>query len=82
MIEAVNKNYYDSSLKRFIKIANYTNDFEGILNTYIDVVKRKIEYRIKKYTLTLQMLTYSFIGLIIIFIYQLLFIPMQAINLY
>lgn len=80
--QAISKTYYDSSLARFIKIANYTNDFSNIISSYVQLSKQKIQNKLKKYTLTIQLSTYLFIGLIVIFIYQILFMPMQAISLY
>ena len=80
--DATKKNYYDSSLSRFIKIANYTNEFSEVIGSYVELSRDKIKRRIKRYTSTLQMMTYVFIGLIIIFIYQILFMPMQAISMY
>ena len=80
--DATRKNYYDSSLSRFIKIANYTNEFSEVIGSYVELSREKIRRRIKRYTGTLQMMTYIFIGLIIIFIYQILFMPMQAISMY
>ena len=80
--DATRKNYYDSSLSRFIKIANYTNDFSEVISSYVELSREKIRRRMKRYTNTLQMTTYVFIGVIIIFIYQILFMPMQAISMY
>ena len=80
--EATRKNYYDSSLSRFIKIANYTNEFSEVIGSYVELSRERIRRRIKRYTSALQMMTYIFIGLIIIFIYQILFMPMQAISMY
>ena len=80
--EAAKQSYYDSSLSRFIKIANYTNDFSGIISSYVMLSREKIAQRMKRCTLTIQLFTYIFIGTIIIFIYQILFMPMQAISIY
>lgn len=80
--QATKKNYYDLSLPRFIKIANYTNDFGNMLEAYIMLAKEKISRMMKKYTLTIQICTYMFIGIIVIFIYQILFMPMQALSIY
>lgn len=80
--DATRKKYYDSSLSRFIKIANYTNDFSEIVGSYVELSREKIKRRMKRYTSTLQIITYAFIGVIIIFIYQILFMPMQAISIY
>lgn len=82
MKEATRKEYYDSSLSRFIKIANYTNDFSNVLQSYTILAREKINKKIKKYTLTIQLTTYSFIGIIVVFIYQILFMPMQALGAY
>ncbi len=78
--EAAGKPYYDSSLSRFIKIANYSRDFSGIIGSYIYLTRQKIEKRMKGYSLGIQLFTYVFIGIIIVFIYQILFMPMQAIS--
>lgn len=78
--EATKKSYYDSALSRFIKIATYTNDFQNIISSYIDLAQAKMKMRMKTYSLTIQIFTYVFIGAIIIFIYQILFMPMQAIS--
>lgn len=82
MLDATKKKYYDSAISRFIKIANYTNDFSNLLNNYTILAREKIDRKIKKYTLTIQLATYSFIGIIVIFIYQILFMPMQALSAY
>lgn len=80
--EAVKKNYYDLSLSKFIKIANYTNEFSKMLDSYVSLARERITRTLKKYTLTIQLVTYSFIGVIVIFIYQILFVPMQALSVY
>lgn len=80
--EAVKKNYYDLSLSRFIKIANYTNDFSDMLKKYAILARDRIARTMKKYTLTIQLTTYCFIGIIVVFIYQILFIPMQTLSAY
>lgn len=80
--QAAKKNYYDLSLSRFIKIANYTNDFSNMLKAYIDLARDRISKKMKRYTITIQLTTYAFIGVIIIFIYQILFVPMQTLSSY
>lgn len=82
MKDATKKLYYDSSLSRFIKIANYTNDFSNVLHSFTLLAREKINRKIKQYTLTIQLATYSFIGIIVVFIYQILFLPMQALGSY
>ena len=72
--QAAKKNYYDLSLSRFIKIANYTNEFSKMLESFTLLAREKITKMMKKYTLTIQISTYAFIGAIIMFIYLILFI--------
>ena len=78
--DAAEKKYYDPSLSRFIKIASHSGDFASVIESYIFLARRKIAGRMKNYTLAIQLLTYLFIGSVIIFIYQILFMPMRAIS--
>lgn len=78
--QASEKKYYDQSLPRFIKIASYTNDFSGVLNSYTILARYKLKKKMKQYASSIQACTYAFMGLIIIFIYQILFMPMQALS--
>lgn len=79
---AIDNSYFDELLSRYIKIGIYSNDFVGILSSYVDLVKLKIEKKMKEYTLLIQLITYLLIGIVIIFVYQVLFLPMQAITNY
>lgn len=78
--DAIKQNYFDDSLSKFISIASYANDFNKILESYVTLSRNKIINKTKKYTTLLQLTSYVVIGLVIIFIYQVLFLPMQAIN--
>ncbi len=78
LLQASKQNYYDYTLANFINIAVYTNDFNKILNDYIYLSQNKIKNKMKKIATTIQCLSYIGIGAIIIFIYQVLFLPMQA----
>lgn len=78
LLQASKQNYYDYTLANFINIAVYTNDFNKILNDYIYLSQNKIKNRMKKIATIIQCLSYIGIGAIIIFIYQVLFLPMQA----
>ena len=77
--QASQQNYYDYTLSNFINIAVYTNDFEKILNDYVILSQNKIKNKMKKVATIIQCASYVGIGAIIIFIYQVLFLPMQAI---
>lgn len=77
--EAGKQNYYDYTLSKFIDIAVYTTDFSKIMNDYVSFSQIKIKNKMKKLTLIIQFSSYLTIGFIIVFIYQILFLPMRAI---
>ena len=78
--EATETYWYDSLLTGYIKIASYTKDFESILESYVRISKDKIKRKIKNLASYIQTSIYLFIGLVLIFVYQILFMPMQAIG--
>lgn len=78
--EATLQKYYDDNLVKFISIASYTTNFIGILNNYAYLASEKIKNKMKKYTTAIQLFSYLIVGVVIIFIYQVLFLPMQAIS--
>lgn len=78
--EAVKQKYFDNSLSRFIKISSFSNEYELILKSYVELSNQKIIRKMKQYSNTIQISTYIIIGTIIVFIYQILFMPMQAIS--
>lgn len=78
--EASKQKYFDETLSKFINVAIYTNDYLYILNNYLLISDKRIKDAIKKMTSFIQIGSYLFIGLIIVFIYQILFLPMQAIS--
>ena len=54
--------------------------FDQLLDNYCLMVDELLKRKSKRLTLTIQLISYLFIGIIVIFIYQVLFIPMQAIS--
>ena len=78
--QASSQIYFDETLSKFVNVAIHTNDFVYILNNYLTLSNERIVKTAKRLTLFIQLGTYIFIGAIIIFIYQLLFLPMQAIS--
>lgn len=77
--EAIDQQYYDPSLVRFMHIASFSRDFKGVLSNYVELSEKRIAAFMKRLTWYLQLFSYVTIGLIVIFIYQMLFLPMQAI---
>ena len=77
--EALNNNYLDPRVSAFIKVASASLNFEEALKRYVKVVDLELERKINFYSKTVQMTIYCLIGVLIIFIYQVLFLPMQSI---
>lgn len=80
MDEALNLVYFDSKVASFIKLATISNDFDIILRRYVDICNENLKTKLKAITKGIQIGIYSIIGIIIIFIYQVLFLPMQTIS--
>lgn len=78
--EASKQIYYDYSLSNFINVAVYTNDFSKVLNDYVLLSRNRIKKKMKTIATSIQFSSYVMIGLIVVFIYQILFLPMQAIT--
>ncbi len=76
--QASKQDYYDYSLSKFINIASYSISFSKILNDYINLNTNLIKTKMKKLALSIQLVTYVMIGVVIIFVYQILFLPMNA----
>lgn len=80
LVNSVDIEELDSSLSKFFKIASCSKDFLSILINYLEYSSNKVNIFIKRVTAFIQGSSYVVIGLIIIFVYQLLFMPMQAIT--
>ena len=76
--QASKQAYYDYSLSKFINIAIHSNDFSKILNDYVNLSTKQIKTKMKKTAGIIQFVTYCVIGIVIIFVYQILFLPMNA----
>lgn len=72
--------YFDRSFSKYISVASFSNSYINILERYSEFASLKVIDFIKKFTSFIQGLSYVVIGFIIIFVYQLLFMPMQAIT--
>lgn len=78
--EAAQQKYYDETLWKFINIASYSKDFKALLKNYLTYAEERMQNKLKRLTTALQLMSYFGIGLVIVFIYQILFLPMQALG--
>lgn len=77
---SVNNIYIDQSLNKFINIASHSKNSIAILEGYVKYSEKKILNKMKFSATIVQTSSYLLIGLVIVFIYQILFLPMQALN--
>lgn len=80
MEKALQSPYLDETLYHFMNIAIYSSSMESMLEGYIEVNHEKLRVLIKRITKLIQVGTYTTIGLIIIFVYQILIIPLSVMS--
>lgn len=71
---------FDPLLSQFIAIGAYSSKMEEMLRNYCELVKRELEKKMHRMTAMIQCATYGLIGMILIFIYQILLSPMNIIT--
>ena len=79
MEEAVDLHWLDPALKHFVHIALYADD-RILLSRYSEMTREKLKRRLKRIGQAIQLGVYLFIGFLLIFIYQILFLPLQALS--
>lgn len=72
--------YFDKSFSKYLSVASFSNSYSNILEKYCEYASLKVISFIKSFTAFIQGTSYVVIGFIIIFVYELLFMPMQAIT--
>lgn len=80
MEDAIKSIYLDYSLQRFMTIAIHSSSMEKTLDSYIKLSHEKIKKRIRVTTKLLQLFTYSVVGIILIFVYQILILPLSIMS--
>ena len=76
LVEVVNTDLLDSKLLKFIKIAGYSDNLSSILSDYLNFTELRFKLLAKKASRTILVFTYSFICIVIIFVYLILFVPL------
>ena len=75
--DAVHTNLLESSLSRFMKTAIYSSDCEKMLEGYLEMTKARTETQIRRFSRTVQFVSYLLIGVMIVLMYRLLLMPMN-----
>lgn len=76
----INESFLDDLLIQFMKLSMLTAKTNELLEKYITINELVWQRNIRKLTISIQLSAYSIIGVILIFIYQILFVPMQVIS--
>lgn len=74
---ALDSPYVENALLRFMKIALYTTDAEKMLEGYLNMTSLRTDRKIKNLSRAVQLVSYSMIGGVLIFVYQVLMLPMS-----
>ncbi len=80
MKKAIQSKYIDEGLHRFMTIAIYSSMMDEMLSGYIEVSKQKMRKRIKLITKVMKLLSYGVIALVLIFVYQILLLPLSVMS--
>jgi len=67
-------------LKAYFLIAIESGDFIGVLNDYLEFKELSFQKRLNKIAQILQLSSYLYISILLIIMYQIIFLPMQLIN--
>ena len=75
--EAADTALLESSLSRFMKTAVYSSDCERMLEGYLEMTRVRTETQIRRFSRTVQFVSYLMIGIMIVLMYRLLLMPIN-----
>ncbi|MBR2669317.1 MAG: type II secretion system F family protein [Solobacterium sp.] len=79
-VEAFEQKDIDRLLVKFIKIAVYSSNLTEMLEGYLKLTEERLDRQCKRLTNTVQLITYTLIGIVLIFVYQILMLPMSILT--
>lgn len=79
-LDALDLEFLDERLKKFIKIAFYTDQNKELLQVYIENTEKILLRKIKMFGIKIQIFAYLLCGFVVYFIYQLLLMPLGIIE--
>ncbi len=80
MVEASETPYVEPALTRFMKIAVYSSDCEGMMKAYLNMVHQRTETKIRNFSKAAQLISYSCVGILIVIVYRIMMLPMTMIS--
>ena len=76
LIAAMSSPYVETALCRFMRIAVCSSECEAMLEGYLEMVQKRTEKQIRTFSRTVQLFSYTLIGIVLIFVYRILMMPM------
>ena len=77
---AIKHNPMDETLKKYFRIGMYSSNHLGRLEEYLYYVEKQTKKKLNIFTKVIQLCCYGMIGVIVIFVYQILFLPMEILQ--
>lgn len=78
--EAMKRSPVESALIRFIHIAAMANECTGMLEGYLSMCTKRTEASIRRFSKNVQLFSYTLIGIVLIFVYSVLMLPMSMLS--
>ena len=79
--QAISSIPIEQALVRFFTVAMYSSKVEVMLQGYIDMCQKRIKIQIQRFTHVVQSIAYGVIGIVIVFVYQILMLPMNVLQM-
>lgn len=70
----------DPALKRFLRTAVYAGNLDEMLESYLMLSRQRMKQKTARLTRTIQLLSYSSIGMVLIMVYQILMMPLSVLS--
>lgn len=81
LIQVMDQNpYLAKHFKMHFSLGSASNTFEAALLTYNQIQEQRLFQWIQRFSITIQVISYSFVGVLLICVYQIMLIPLQLLE--
>ena len=80
LVEAIGIPYFDVSFQKMMKTVMLSNDAVALLKGYLQVAETKRKKRLQQMAQVVQLVAYAMIGILIVLVYQVLFLPLSMLE--
>lgn len=70
----------DPLLEKFILIATYSSSLDEMMVSYLETSEERVKRELKQFSKRIQFFTYALISFLLIFIYQILLMPLEVLS--